>query len=1717
MSSPSTTQRQPANGHSPYVVDDASGVLRRADAPPFRYNDGDAVEVAIHHIIASSADLSCGSDELMRRISDWPTRYHLGAARANLLRPIESLIRGKRVLELGSGCGAISRYLGELGCDLTCVEGSPRRATITALRCRDLPNVAVINDNFQAFQPDRLYDVVTLIGVLEYSRAFLSGSDPVATALALARSFLKKDGLLIVAIENKLGLKYLAGAPEDHLGVPFYGVHGLYGPRTPVTFGRHELENLLHEAGFGRTDFYYPYPDYKLPSLVLTEQSLRLPRAALRNLVSSCHAPNQDKPYMRTFSENAALLALADNGLLGELANSFLVVAGVSGASARSDERDLAFVYSDGRRKVYRKEVALLSRDQSVVVRRRLLHAQHPSAGMHFPHEEPLAEGESLFNGLLAVVNREGWSIADLVAWYRPLMSTLIAAARGDTLPPDHLDATPFNFLIDAQGRGRLIDLEWVDGEDVPLERVVFRGVFHSLNRMGSVACPGPDVPNDTAEISAEVTRQLLNRPCDIGRWLDDEAALQASVTVTQPRPEDFRAPLHVRSHTAPPTQAQRQAPPRPKPRIDADPPLAHRPISGKPRLAVVVHVFYPEYWGDFAQALTELPEGTDFYITTPADKLLWTRKLVQTDLPTAKVVACENRGRDVGPLVELLRSQPLDQYDYVLKLHTKRSPHLSPGEGDRWRRALIRSLVPQGRVSQLLDHFEQHPQTGLYAPRDWLLSLHGSPTYRANLPQLKVLAARLGFDVEAGDYRFPAGTMFWVRGSVLAELRKLNLALDDFEPEAGQLDGTLAHAIERLMPVLAFSCGLDASALPDEIVQDGHTHGVTCLEDWLSARCFTPAQESEIRSRLKANDGGPRMSILIQAEASAQERLEATLRSLQEARRLGLRVDVAVVADPAVNTSNLPGQPWVKTASTAHQLAALNELARSSDAQWILSARAGDVFTPNGLTVLALDLIGADHCLAVYCDELYRAPDGSLGAAFRPDFNLDLLLSFPAAMASHWCFRRDQFLDLGGFDVEAGSAAEFDLVLRLMERSGLTGLGHVSEPLLITAPPSATDQPDEHAALLKHLTRRGYVHAQVHQHLPRQYRIEYGHADRPLVSIIIPTRDQLPLLQRCVESLIEKTAYPNYELLIVDNQSRTEEAKAWLEGVASMGNERVRVLRYDHPFNFSAMNNLAVEHARGDYLVLLNNDTAIIQPDWLEAMLNHALRPEVGIVGAKLLYPDGTVQHAGVVLGLRGPADHPFIGEAMDAPGTMQRLRVDQNYSAVTAACLMIRKSLYQEVGGMDEADFKVSYNDVDLCLKVGAAGYLNVWTPHAIVMHEGSVSQKQLDAHTEAAKRARFVGEQDAFYAKWMPQLANDPAYNRNLSLSGKGFAFEARTDLVWRPLSWRPHPVVLAYMADRWGCGHYRVIQPFQAMRETHRIDGLLTDTALLPSELARFDPDVIVLQRQIGDQRLEDMRRMKAFSRAFKVYELDDYLPNLPLKSAYRQGVPKDALKSLRKGLGYVDRFVVSTHALADAFEGLHADIRVVKNRLPSAWWSGLQSKRRRGRKPRVGWAGGAGHAGDLSLIVDVVKELADEVEWVFFGMCPPEILPIVHEVHAGVAIEKYPAKLASLDLDLAVAPLEQNLFNECKSNLRLIEYGVCGYPVVCSDLRCYSEDGLPVTRVKNRFKDWVEAIRMHIHDLDASARAGDALREQVLAHWMLEGAALDDWAAAWTQA
>ncbi len=218
--------------------------------------------------------------------------------------------------------------------------------------------------------------------------------------------------------------------------------------------------------------------------------------------------------------------------------------------------------------------------------------------------------------------------------------------------------------------------------------------------------------------------------------------------------------------------------------------------------------------------------------------------------------------------------------------------------------------------------------------------------------------------------------------------------------------------------------------------------------------------------------------------------------------------------------------------------------------------------------------------------------------------------------------------------------------------------------------------------------------------------------------------------------------------------------------------------------------------------------------------------------------------------------------------------------------------------------------------------------------------------------------------------------------------------------------------------------------------------------------------------------------------------------------------------LREGIGLCDRVVVTTASLADALSSMHNEIRIVPNMLTPEPWAKLTSRRGTSSKPRVGWGGGTSHSGDLEIIADVVRELANEVEWVFFGMCPDALRPYIHEFHSSVGLGTYPFKLASLNLDLALAPLEFHIFNDCKSNLRLLEYGACGYPVICTDTKAY--DGfLPCTKVRsNSTEEWIAAIRMHLADPDASYRMGDELREAVLRDYMLSGKNLQHWLWGW---
>ncbi|ACS85354.1 glycosyltransferase [Musicola paradisiaca] len=883
----------------------------------------------------------------------------------------------------------------------------------------------------------------------------------------------------------------------------------------------------------------------------------------------------------------------------------------------------------------------------------------------------------------------------------------------------------------------------------------------------------------------------------------------------------------------------------------------------------------------------------------------------------------------------------------------------------------------------------------------------------------------------------------------------------------------------------------------------------------WLAARVPTRIESEFINRYLEQNPDGRTFCIVIYDAFNDAEKVNKTLESIFDSSISGVIVKPIVLT--MAENDIYPIMDGVEYKKLENLLAqSLNDIVTNVEFDWLLNIRAGECVTAGGLIMTSIGLVSAQGCSAVYGDELLRGDNDNIGASCRPDFNLDYLLSTPAIMASHWLFKREVLLELGGFDNAFSQSIEFEFIVRLIEQKGIGSIGHLAEFLTISDAVTLRSIPDEIRVLERHLVRRGYENARVLTPAPGHYRLVYNHAEKPLVSIIIPAKDKLSVLASSVTSLLEKTKYRNYELIIVDHGSQNNETKVWLDGLAKVDPHRIRVFYAPEGATEFGVNNLAFSAANGDYLLFLKSETAIIQAEWLDNMLNHIQRPEVGIVGAKLIYSDGSVQHAGMILGLRGPADIPFAGESVNSSGYMERLVVDQDYTAISAACMLIKKALFDDIGGFDEQQFGTAYGNVDLCLKAREAGYLTVWTPYAIVMHDKAAnsteSVKDDNAEMEHKHRA-FLVEQDRMYEKWLPVISRDPAYNINLSLNGRGFEIEPDPSLIWRPLSWNPLPIVMAQNADSFGCGHYRVIKPFNALKDAGLIDGKLANVYLSLPTMARYAPDVLICQRPTSDYFHDWVHRLSKYTGTFKVYEVDDYMPNVPLKSIHRKDVPKDILKAMRKSLGFMDRFVVSTQPLAEAFAGMHADIRVVENKLPVEWWGNLTSLRRQGKKPRVGWGGGSSHTGDLELIVDIVRDLADEVEWVFFGMCPEKLRPYIHEFYKGVPIDSYPEKLASMNLDLALAPLEDNLFNRCKSNLRLLEYGACGYPVICSDIEPYRCD-LPVTRVRNRYKEWMDAIREYLSDLNETAKTGDMLKQAVSRDWMLDGDNLHIWREAW---
>jgi GT2 family glycosyltransferase len=882
--------------------------------------------------------------------------------------------------------------------------------------------------------------------------------------------------------------------------------------------------------------------------------------------------------------------------------------------------------------------------------------------------------------------------------------------------------------------------------------------------------------------------------------------------------------------------------------------------------------------------------------------------------------------------------------------------------------------------------------------------------------------------------------------------------------------------------------------------------------EDWVKLFAVTRVEAAEYDRLAAAGGLATRFHLAVVLAAGRENELVATLQSLtgQLHADVLLTVVAGVDAPPGFASQRLR---WLRTAGAP--LAAVHESLLRENAAWVGLIECGDRLADSAL-LLAAAAIGRhpDWQALYFDDDRIDAASGLSTPCLKPDFDLTLARATPytdGLVLVRW----DAYAAVGGLDPGMGAAASYDLVLKVAERAATPPVGHLAGPLVHCLASRTVDADAAHRALQGHLSRSGSGASIAPGARPGSFQVRYPLAESPLASLIIVTRDRLGMLSRCLESLLEKTAYSRYEIVIVDHGSASAEARQFMAGVAGLGEARVRVLRQEGPFSLAALMNAGAREARGSQLVFLHDDVAALHPEWLEALLGHAGRPGIGAVGARLLSADGRLQQAGIVLGLAGLAELVGSGTALDDPGYLGRYGHDQEVAAASAACLLVRREAFEAVGGFDAAGFPIFLTEVDFCLRLAEAGWRIVWTPQATLLHDGpaKLAEGIRSAPGSPAERAaRWAAESDQLLKRWLPALALDRHYSRLHSLRPPAFRLCEDPLLARDPLPWKPLPRVFAQPADRHACGHYRVSAPLRALASAGRVQGWDAMDFYSAVEMQRIDADTVVLQRPYTDAQLAFLEQTARYSGALRLFDLDDLITLIPEKSVHRGTLPPDLAARLKRAAGLCDRLVVSTEPLAAALRTWHPDIRVVPNRLPRDPWAGLTPRRRAGERPRVGWAGALGHEGDLALVAEVMASLAGEVDWVFLGHCPEGLQGLLKEIHAPVSIGAYPAALAGLELDVAIAPLEINAFNEAKSALKILEYGALGYPVVCSDITPY-QGGFPVTRVRNRPKDWIEAIRALAHDPARRTAEGDQLRRHVQTLWLLEDH-MDEWSAAW---
>ena len=546
------------------------------------------------------------------------------------------------------------------------------------------------------------------------------------------------------------------------------------------------------------------------------------------------------------------------------------------------------------------------------------------------------------------------------------------------------------------------------------------------------------------------------------------------------------------------------------------------------------------------------------------------------------------------------------------------------------------------------------------------------------------------------------------------------------------------------------------------------------------------PSEEELARQRKKKWKEPVTISVLVPAYRTPEAFLRQMIESVLNQTYPHLELCIADGSEENISVEKVVKEYQAKDQRVRYQRLEKNEGIAGNTNAAIRMATGGylalfdhdDLLAPNALFEVA-STIEKDKADVVYTDEDKVTSDlkEHFQPHFKPDFNPDLLCS-NNYICHLFVVKRSLALKLGGQDPAYDGAQDYDFIFRCTEEA--EKIVHIAKILYHwrVHQASTADNPTSKMyafdagkrAIEAHLQRIGAKAEVSHTKDLGFYRVKYQVQGNPKVSIVIPNKDEKETLKKCLESIWQKTTYSNYEIILVENNSTTREIRDYYQELD--GKNGVRVVYWDKEFNYSAINNFGISYAKGEYILCLNNDITVISPEWMEELLANCQRPEVGIVGARLYYPDNTIQHAGIVLGMGGCAGSLFVGLARSRGGYLHKAALQQDLSAVTAACFMVKKEAFEKVGGFEEK-LAVAFNDVDFCLKIRHAGYLVVYDPYAELYHHESKTRGY--ENTEAKKR-RFQEEIEYMRCHWMPDILRDPYYNENLSLKASDYSLRS-----------------------------------------------------------------------------------------------------------------------------------------------------------------------------------------------------------------------------------------------------------------------------------------------------------------------------------------------------